>query len=103
MRSFDFVYGVSLIQAHSDHLSKTLQHKSMSAAEGQEIAQLSLKNVTGLTNSTIVSACSAGSVYSVLRFLFHLYHVSTLHLGTSRLTSQKVIFTHQLKTTTGYR
>ncbi len=45
MNSFDFLYGVSLgalILAHSDNLSKTLQHKSMSAAEGQQIAQLSL-------------------------------------------------------------
>ena len=45
MRTFNFLYGVSLgalILAHSDNLSKTLQHKSMSAAEGQQIAKLSL-------------------------------------------------------------
>ena len=45
MRTFNFLYGVSLgalILAHNDNLSKTLQHKSMSAAEGQQIAKLSL-------------------------------------------------------------
>ena len=43
--SFDFLFGVSLgalILTHSDNLSKTLQHKSMSTAEGQHIAKLTL-------------------------------------------------------------
>ena len=37
MTKFDFLFGASLgalILTHSDNLSKTLQHKSMSAAEG---------------------------------------------------------------------
>ena len=45
MASFDFLFGVSLgalILTHSDNLSKTLQHKSMSAAEGQHIAKLTV-------------------------------------------------------------
>lgn len=45
MMTFDFLFGVllgSLILRHSDNLSKTLQHKTMSAAEGQHIAKLTV-------------------------------------------------------------
>ena len=53
MAKFDFLYGVSLgalVLSHSDNLSKTLQHKSMSAAEGQHIAQLTLNVLKSLRN-----------------------------------------------------
>lgn len=45
MASFNFLFGVSLgalILNHSDNLSRTLQHQSMSAAEGQHMARLTL-------------------------------------------------------------
>lgn len=45
MMKFDFLFGVclgSLILRHSDNLSKTLQHKTLSAAEGQRIAKLTV-------------------------------------------------------------
>ena len=45
MIKFDFLFGVclgSLILRNSDNLSKTLQHKTISAAEGQHIAKLTL-------------------------------------------------------------
>ena len=45
MMKFDFLFGVflgTLLFKHSDNLSKTLQNESMSAAEGQAIARLSL-------------------------------------------------------------
>ena len=45
MMTFDFLFGVclgSLILRHSDNLSKTLQHKTLSAAEGQHIAKLTV-------------------------------------------------------------
>ena len=45
MLKFEFLFGVrlgALILRHSDNLSSTLQHKNMSAAEGQRLAQLSL-------------------------------------------------------------
>ena len=51
MANFNFLYGVSLgalILNHSDNLSKTLQHKSMSAAEGQHITQLTLSVLKSL-------------------------------------------------------
>ena len=46
MLTFEFLFGVSLgavILTHSDNLSKTLQHVSLSAAEGQHIAKLALQ------------------------------------------------------------
>lgn len=48
MKSFDFLFGVvlgKLLLMHSDNLSKTLQHKHLSAAEGQATAALSVKTI----------------------------------------------------------
>ena len=45
MRSFEFLFGVSLgnlLLRHTDNLSKSLQAKSLSAAEGQRLARLTL-------------------------------------------------------------
>lgn len=45
MQTFGFLYGISLgslILQHSDNLSKTLQHKSVMAAEGQHLAKLTV-------------------------------------------------------------
>jgi hypothetical protein len=45
MKKFDFLFGVflgSLILRHSDNLSISLQVKTLSAAEGQHIAKLSI-------------------------------------------------------------
>lgn len=53
MRTFRSLYGVELgemILRHTDNLSKTLQHKSFSAAEGQEIAGLTVKTLETLRN-----------------------------------------------------
>ena len=49
MKTFDYLYGVILgemVLKHSDNLSCTLQHKSMSAMDGHEIAVMtkSLRN-----------------------------------------------------------
>ena len=46
MKSFDLYFGVSLgelLLNHSDNLSKTLQSASMSAAEGQKIADMTIR------------------------------------------------------------
>ena len=46
MTSFDFFFGVSqgeLLLKHSDNLSKTLQASSMSAAERQKVADMSIR------------------------------------------------------------
>ena len=45
MLTFEFLFGVSLgslVLRHSDKLSKTSQHQSLSAAEGQHLAKLSV-------------------------------------------------------------
>ena len=45
MHTFDFLVGISLgnlLLRHTDNLSKTLQQKSLSAAEGQRLAKLTL-------------------------------------------------------------
>jgi len=45
MESFDYFFGISLgelLLRHSDNLSKTLQSSSMSAAEGQKIAEMTV-------------------------------------------------------------
>ena len=46
MKTFNFVYGAILgemILRHADNLSSTLQHKSMSAAEGQQVALMTVQ------------------------------------------------------------
>ena len=45
MHTFDFVFGISLgilLLRHTDILSKSLQKKSLSAAEGQRLTYLTL-------------------------------------------------------------
>ncbi len=51
MMSFDFFFGVSLgelLLKHSDNLSKTLQASSMSAAEGQKIADMTVRTLQSI-------------------------------------------------------
>ena len=51
MTSFDFFFGVSLgelLLKHSDNLSKTLQASSMSAAEGQKIADMTVHTLQSI-------------------------------------------------------
>lgn len=48
MKTFTFVYGALLgemIFKHADNLSSTLQHKSMSAAEGQQVALMTVETL----------------------------------------------------------
>ena len=51
MKRSDFLFGIclgSLLLRHSDNLSSTLQHKTMSAAEGQHVANLTVKVLEGM-------------------------------------------------------
>ena len=53
MEQFDFLFGLllaSLLLRHSDNLSKALQHKSLSAAEGQHTAKLTVDVLKSLRN-----------------------------------------------------
>ena len=48
MRTFEFFFGAVLgemILRHTDNLSSTLQHKTISAAEGQEIARMTVETL----------------------------------------------------------
>ena len=51
MKSFDFYFGVVLgemLLRHSDNLSKSLQTSQMSAAEGQQVASLTVRTLASL-------------------------------------------------------
>ena len=51
MSKFDFLFGIvlgQLILGHSDNLSKTLQKKTCSAAEGQDVAYMVIKTLQGI-------------------------------------------------------
>ena len=51
MYAFDFLYGVSLgclLLCHTDNLSKSLQEKSLTAAERQRLAKLTLDVLVSL-------------------------------------------------------
>ena len=53
MKPFDFFFGVSLgqlILRHSDNLSRSLQAKDLSAAEGQAITAMTVKTLESLRN-----------------------------------------------------
>ena len=51
MKTFSFVYGAMLgemILRHADSLSSTLQHQSMSAAEGQQVALMTVQTMNSI-------------------------------------------------------
>ena len=51
MTTFEFFYGVVLgemILRHTDNLSSTLQHKALSAAEGQELARMTIETLKSI-------------------------------------------------------
>lgn len=53
MQSFDFLFGLLLGEAifkHTDNVSKTLQSPSISAAEGQHVAELTCKTLDKIRN-----------------------------------------------------
>ena len=53
MDMFQYLYGIMLsemILRHADNLSRTLQHKSLSAEEGQQVAQMTVDTITSLQN-----------------------------------------------------
>jgi len=51
MESFNFIFGAMLgeiVLGHADNLSSTLQHQSMSAAGGQEIARMTIRTLESI-------------------------------------------------------
>ena len=58
MQKFNFIFGVILgerILKHADNLSKTLQHRDLSAAEAQAIAELRIKTLQMMRNDEAFS------------------------------------------------
>lgn len=56
MDNFDFIFGAmlgQLVLGHADNLSSTLQHQTMSAAAGQEIAKMTAKTIESLRTDTM--------------------------------------------------
>ena len=102
MLSFDFLFGISLgslILRHSDNLSKSLQHESLSAAEGQELANLCITVLQSLRNSDQFKLCYGHVLkIKVVSLLIHLLcHVNVGHLIIFRLVRPVVISIHRLK------
>ena len=55
MKSFEFLFGAVLgenILRHTDYLSKTLQSKAMSGAEGQEVAAMVVRTLESMRDDT---------------------------------------------------
>ena len=55
MKTFNYLYGAILgeiILKHTDNLSSTLQHKTPSAAEGQQVATMTIATLTSLRSDT---------------------------------------------------
>ncbi len=62
MESFDYYFGVcigELVLSHADNLSKTLQSKTISAAEGQHIAEMT---ITAEQNEAVKHMTSSGAL-----------------------------------------
>ena len=55
METFNYLYGAILgktILRHTNNLSSTLQHKTLSAAEGQQVAITTIATLTSLRSDT---------------------------------------------------
>ena len=71
MHAFDFLFGVSLgslLLRHTDNLSKSLQKKSLSAAEGQRLASLTLDVLKSLRDEGNFKSFYARIVQDQVRF-----------------------------------
>ena len=71
MHKFDFLFGVllgELILRHSDNLSKTLQQKTFSAAEGQQVARLTVEVLQSLQDTERFSAFYSRALQEQIRF-----------------------------------
>ena len=56
MRRFEFLFGVILgkmLLRHSDNLNQTLQKKTISAAEGQQVARMVITTLQSLRTGVI--------------------------------------------------
>ena len=106
MLKFEFLLGVrlgALILRHSDNLSSTLQHKNMSAAEGQRLAQLSLSVLKKMRCDEDFSAfinyfCV---INRVLVYLLPAFQENAVLPNVMKLGLQLVLFMSLWRFTTG--
>ena len=70
MHKIDFLFGVlgELILRHSDNLSKTLQQKTLSATEGQQVARLTVEVLQSLRDTDRFSAFHSRALQEQIRF-----------------------------------
>ena len=76
MSTFDFLFGVifgSTILRHTDNLSKTLQQKTLSAAEGQHLASLCTDVLRSLRTDEAFAALYARACQDELEYACDFY------------------------------
>ena len=81
MYTYDFLFGISLgnlLLRHTDNLSKSLQKKSLSAAEGQRLAYLTLDVLNSLhdEDNSSNSMHVFSKTKSILKLMILLYQGS---------------------------
>ena len=104
MQTFDFLFGVSLgnLLRHTDNLSKKLQLKSISAAEGQRLATLTLDILQSLREEDKFKLFYSKVLQDQVRFDVQPPSLprKRKHLGNLRLVLAVEIFTLVLKIAT---
>ena len=104
MTTFDLLFGLQLsmkILKITDNLSKILQKQSMSAAEGQTVAELTVKTLKSMrTDVKMLSLVYVTVSMSAPIPTFQHCHGKEKHLGGLKLELRKDHTVLQLRTTT---
>ena len=104
--TFDFLFGISLgslLLCHTDNLSKSLQQKSLSAAEGQRLAKLTLDVLRSLRDDDHFASFYARVLQDQIRFRVDAPTLPRKRKAPKRFLvgTQMVISTRLLKIFTG--
>ena len=91
MTTFDLLFGLQL--------SNTLQKQSMSAAEGQTVAKLTVRTLKSMSTSMLSLGCVTTSMSTPIPTLQHC-HRKEMHLGDLKLELRKDHTVLQLRTIT---
>ena len=105
MEKFDFFFGAAigeLLLCHSDNLSQTLQKRTISAAEGQQVARMVINTLQSIRTQDCYDLFWAKVVKEAIRLELksHSFHVDASCL-TATMTAWRVVthMTHQKRTT----
>ena len=90
MITFNFLFGISLgtfILQHSDNRSKSLQHDTITAAEGQQLAKLTIDVLKSFLKKTSLRASTIVFCYTKVNLILmhQLFLAKKVLLGGSRL------------------